>query len=35
MTTEVCDGFPSDVENDTIASEYFCLSKARIIAIEE
>lgn len=35
MTTEVCDGLPSDVENGIITSEYYCPWAAEVIAIEE
>ena len=35
MTTEVCDGLPSDVENEIITSEYYCPWAAEVIAIEE
>lgn len=35
MTTEVCDGLPSDVENGIITSEYYCPWAAEVIAIVE
>ena len=35
MTTEVCDGLPSDVENGIITSEYYCPWAAQVVAIEE
>ena len=35
MTTEVCDGLPSDVENEIITSEYYCPWAAQVVAIEE
>ena len=35
MTTEVCDGLPSDVENGIITSEYYCPWAAEVVAIEE
>ena len=35
MTTEVCDGLPSDVENGIITSEYYCPWSAEVIAIDE
>jgi hypothetical protein len=34
MTMEVCDGRPSDVEQEIITSEYFCPWSAEVIAIE-
>ena len=35
MTTEVCDGLPSDVEQGIITSEYYCPWSAEVIAIDE
>ena len=35
MTTEVCDGPPSDVENGIITSEYYCPWAAEVAAVEE
>jgi len=35
MTTEVCDGLPSDVENEIITSEYYCPWSAEVVAIDE
>jgi hypothetical protein len=35
MTTEVCDGLPSDVENGIITSEYYCPWSAEVVAIDE
>lgn len=35
VTTEVCDGLPSDVEQGIITSEYYCPWAAEVIAIEE
>ena len=35
MTTEVCDGLPSDVENGIITSEYYCPWSAEVVAVEE
>lgn len=34
MTTEVCDGLPSFVEDDTVTSPYYCPWSAEVIAIE-
>ena len=35
MTTEVCDGLPSDVEQGIITSDYYCPWSAEVIAIDE
>ena len=35
MTTEVCDGLPSDVEQGIITSDYYCPWAAEVIAIDE
>jgi hypothetical protein len=35
MTTEVCDGLPSDVENGIITSDYYCPWAAEVVAIDE
>jgi hypothetical protein len=35
VTTEVCDGLPSDVEDDLIMSDYYCPWSAVIVAIDE
>ena len=35
MTTEVCDGLPSDVEQGIITSEYYCPWVAEVIALDE
>jgi hypothetical protein len=35
VTTEVCDGLPSDVEQGIITSDYYCPWGAEVIAIEE
>ncbi|NJL54128.1 hypothetical protein HC928_02430 [bacterium] len=35
VTTEVCDGLPSDVEQGIITSEYYCPWAAEVIAIED
>ncbi len=35
MTTEVCDGRPSDVEQGVITSEQFCPWSAKVVALEE
>jgi len=35
MTTEVCDGLPSDVEDEIITSDYYCPWAAEVVAIEE
>jgi hypothetical protein len=35
VTTEVCDGLPSDVENEIITSEYYCPWAAEVVAIDE
>ena len=35
MTTEVCDGLPSDVEQGIITSDYYCPWAAEVIAIVE
>jgi hypothetical protein len=32
-TTEVCDGRPSDVEKDTITSDWYCPWSAQVVAI--
>ena len=34
-TTEVCDGKPSDVENNTITSDRYCPWSATVVAIDE
>jgi hypothetical protein len=34
MTTEVCDGLPSFVEEDTVTSPYYCPWDATVIAID-
>jgi hypothetical protein len=34
MTTEVCDGKPSFVENGTITGDYFCPWSAKVVAVE-
>lgn len=34
VTTEVCDGIPSDVENRTITSDHYCPWSAKIISVE-
>jgi hypothetical protein len=34
VTTEVCDGKPSFVENDEISGDYFCPWSAKVIAID-
>jgi hypothetical protein len=34
VTTEVCDGLPSDVEQGIITSEYYCPWAAEVIAID-
>jgi hypothetical protein len=34
MTTEVCDGLPSFVEDGTITSDYYCPWGAKVIAID-
>jgi hypothetical protein len=34
VTTEVCDGLPSDVEKHAIASDRYCPWSARVIAID-
>ena len=35
MTTEVCDGLPSDVENEIITSDHYCPWAAEVVAIDE
>jgi len=35
MTTEVCDGLPSDVEQGIITSDYYCPWSAVVIAVDE
>ena len=35
MTTEVCDGLPSDVEQGIITSDYYCPWSAEVIAIDK
>lgn len=35
MTTEVCDGRPSDVEQQIVTSEQFCPWSAKVVALEE
>ena len=35
VTTEVCDGLPSDVEKDLITSDRYCPWSAQVIAIED
>jgi hypothetical protein len=35
VTTEVCDGLPSDVEANTITSDHYCPWQARVIKIAE
>ena len=35
MSTEVCDGLPSDVEERMLTSEYFCPWGAKLVKIEE
>ena len=35
MTTEVCDGLPSDVEQGIITSDYYCPWAAEVIGIDE
>ena len=35
MTTEVCDGLPSDVEQGIITSYYYCPWSAEVIALDE
>ena len=32
-TTEVCDGRPSDIENGTLTSEWYCPWSAQVVAI--
>jgi hypothetical protein len=34
MTTEVCDGLPSDVEKHAITSDRYCPWSAKVIAVE-
>ena len=34
-TTEVCDGLPSDVEDDTITSDRYCPWSAEVIALDD
>jgi hypothetical protein len=34
MTTEVCDGLPSDVEKHAITSDRYCPWAAKVIAVE-
>ena len=35
VTTEVCDGKPSDVEANTITSDRYCPWSAKVVAIDE
>ena len=35
VTTEVCDGRPSDVENHVITSDRYCPWSAKVLAIDE
>jgi hypothetical protein len=35
MTIEVCDGLPSDVEDDIITSDRYCPWSAEVIALDE
>jgi hypothetical protein len=35
FTIEVCDGLPSDVEEDTITSENYCPWSAEVIALDD
>ena len=35
VTTEVCDGLPSYVEDGTLTGDYFCPWSAEVIAIDE
>lgn len=35
VTTEVCDGLPSDVEQEIITSDYYCPWSAEVIAVDE
>lgn len=35
VTTEVCDGIPSFVEDETVTSPYYCPWSAKVIAINE
>jgi hypothetical protein len=35
VTTEVCDGLPSDVEQGILTSDYYCPWAAVVIAIDE
>ena len=35
MTTEVCDGLPSYVEDGTVTSEYYCPWSAKIVEISK
>jgi hypothetical protein len=35
FTTEVCDGWPSDVEKELITSDYYCPWAAEVITIDE
>jgi hypothetical protein len=35
VSTEVCDGLPSDVEERKLTSEYFCPWGAKLVKIEE
>lgn len=35
MTTEVCDGLPSYVEDGSLTGDYFCPWSAEVIAIDE
>ncbi len=34
-TTEVCDGIPSFVEDETVTSDYYCPWSAKVVAVEE
>jgi hypothetical protein len=35
VTTEVCDGLPSDVEANTITSDHYCPWQAKVVKIAE
>ncbi len=35
VTTEVCDGLPSDVEQGILTSDYYCPWSAEVIAIDQ
>lgn len=35
QTTEVCDGIPSFVEDETVTSAYYCPWSAKVVAVEE